>query len=341
MLKLIYKELREVVSVNIENTLSKNINAADGRASFDSACKRLLANKIILARILKECVSEYADCNVNDISEKYIEGTPQIGSVNVHTDEAPEFITGMNSEDKTIFEGTVTYDIRFRAIAPSGDGQIELIINIEAQSKFSPGYPLTKRGLYYCARLLSSQYGKEFSNSHYENLKKVYSIWICLNAPQNRQNTIMRYSVKEDSMVGYAPENVENYDLLNVIMICLGESDSENYNGLLKLLKVLLSDHIKASEKKKILSNEYDIKMTKKLESEVSDMCNIGDYYWEEAMNQGVAKGLEQGLEQAYIASIKNLMNTLHLNPEQAMDALKIPSDSRQLYLSKLNDLPS
>ncbi len=54
---------------------------------------------------------------------------------------------------------------------------IRLIINIEAQNDFYPGYPLIKRGIYYCSRMISAQYGTEFKNSHYENIKKVYSIW--------------------------------------------------------------------------------------------------------------------------------------------------------------------
>ena len=64
------------------------------------------------------------------------------------------------------------YDIRFFAIAPVSGELIRLIINIEAQNDFYPGYPLIKRGIYYCSRMISAQYGTEFTNSHYENIKK-------------------------------------------------------------------------------------------------------------------------------------------------------------------------
>lgn len=43
-----------------------------------------MANKQILAQIMKGCVNEYSDCTVDDIVEKYIEGTPEVGSVGVH-----------------------------------------------------------------------------------------------------------------------------------------------------------------------------------------------------------------------------------------------------------------
>ena len=50
-------------------------------------------------------------------------------------------ISGMETEDVTMTEGLVTYDIRFRAVVPVSGELIQLIINIEAQNDFYPGYP--------------------------------------------------------------------------------------------------------------------------------------------------------------------------------------------------------
>ena len=105
---------------------------------------------------------------------------------------------GTATEDSTITEGSVTYDIRFYAIIPGTEEKISLIINIEAQNDFYPGYPIIKRAIYYCSRMVSSQYGREFTNSHYEKIKKVYSVWICTKPPACRQNTINRYTIRED-----------------------------------------------------------------------------------------------------------------------------------------------
>ncbi len=44
-----------------ENTLAKYITAAGDKAAYDAACKRLLANKTILAWIMKSCLEEYRD----------------------------------------------------------------------------------------------------------------------------------------------------------------------------------------------------------------------------------------------------------------------------------------
>lgn len=42
-----------------ESTLAKMISTAGEKAAYDRACKRLLANKIILAWIMKSCLEEY------------------------------------------------------------------------------------------------------------------------------------------------------------------------------------------------------------------------------------------------------------------------------------------
>ncbi len=116
-------------------------------------------------------------------------------------------ITGIGTEDKKAAEGTVTYDVRFTALALVSGELIRLIINVEAQNNFYPGYPLIKRGIYYCSRMISSQYGTEFTEGHYSGIKKVYSVWICLNPPEERSNTITRYYIEEENLVGEVKEN--------------------------------------------------------------------------------------------------------------------------------------
>ena len=167
-----------------KTTLSEEIGITEGKSRYDAACKQLLAERIILAWIMKSCVEEFRDINVEEIAGKYIEGEPKVSKIPVRPDETmpesddeqPSKIKGTTTEDASVNEGTVTYDVRFDAVAPQSDGMIRLILNIEAQNKFNPGYPLIKRGIYYCSRMISAQYGTEFVDSHYEKIKKVYSI---------------------------------------------------------------------------------------------------------------------------------------------------------------------
>ncbi|MBQ7434166.1 MAG: hypothetical protein IJV50_12075 [Lachnospiraceae bacterium] len=163
----------------MHTTIAQKLQTAGLKAAYDAACKKILLEKVILAWILQQCLWEYQSCTIEEIAERYIEGTAQIDQVMVGVDEGmPTAIQGISTEDTTIQEGTVSYDIRFLATLPDSKEQVHLIINVEVQNDFYPGYPLVKRGIYYGGRMLSAQYGTEFTGSHYEKLKKVYSIFI-------------------------------------------------------------------------------------------------------------------------------------------------------------------
>ena len=324
----------------METTVAQGLHTTDDSAGYDAACKRVLSEKAILARIMKSCLEEYKECDVNDIAEKYIEGQPQVSAVPVLPDEDSTVISGMDTEDKSVREGSVTYDIRFRAIAPSSGEQIALIINVEAQNDFYPGYPLIKRGIYYCSRMISSQYGREFTGAHYEKIKKVYSIWICMNPPKVRENTITRYRLVEEHLVGEAMESVRNYDLLSIVMLCLGGPDGENYDGVLRMLDVLLSNETSEAEKRKILQDDYDIQMTRTMEQEVSVMCNLSKGIMEKGITkgrvEGRSEGMAKGMTNGILSAIKSLMETMGMTIEQAMAALKVPEDEKQKYMDLL-----
>ena len=290
--------------MNIDTTIAKNIHVAGDKARYDAVCKRLLSEKIILAWIMKNCLEEFRDCDVKEIAEKYIEGEPSVAGVPVHPDEggiqqAP-MITGVGTEDVTMTEGKVTYDIRFKASVPVSGERIQLIINIEAQNKFYPGYPLIKRALYYCSRMVSSQYGKEFTDPHYEKIKKVYSIWICMDPPKNRENSITRYYINEENLVGSVNEERSHYDLLSAVMICLGNADKSAGTDVLRLLDVLLSADTKPDEKCRILEQDFSIEMTQELESEVSLMCNLSEGVEQRGIEKGLQQGKIYGLIEAY-----------------------------------------
>ena len=123
-------------------------------------------------------------------------------------------------------------------------------------------------------------------------------------------------------------EKRENYDLLTAVIICLGHSEDEKYAGVLKLLGVLLSSEEAAFEKKKILQDEFDIKMTRELESEVSRVCNLSKGVWE--------RGMRKGMEEGFLASVQNLMESMGWSVEQAMQALRIPEAEQPIYRDNL-----
>ena len=309
--------------------MADDIVVTEGGSKYDEACKKLLANKPILARIMKYCLDEYKDCDVKDIEEKYIEGTPEIGTVGVHPDQTNAKITGMSNEDLLVNEGKVVYDIRFHAYAPRENALIKLILNVEAQYQYNQTYPLVKRGIYYVSRMISSQYGTEFTKSHYENIKKVYSIWICPKPPKEKQNTVERYSIKKENLIGESYEAMQNYDLLNVIMIHLGDENSDNHRDVIRMLDVLLSDKKTADEKIRFLEKNYAIPMTDDLYEEVESVCNLSTGIY--------LDGRKEGMENGILQSIRKLMKNASMTFEQAAEILEIPAKDYDKYRKLLD----
>lgn len=303
-------------TVEVETQLAHAIDQTEFDSRYDETAKKMLANKQVLAQIMKDCVNEYSDC------EKYIEGTPEVSTVGVHVDDtnrpkkSTDVIKGSNNEDSMLTEGKLFYDVRFDAIAPKDADSAEskeiirLIINVEAQTKFKPGYPLTKRAIYYCSRMISAQHGPIFTKSEYGKIRKVYSIWICTKPPKNFENTLTRYSIKPEQLIGEAQEETENYDLLSVVIICLGKPDTENYKGILKFMEVLLSSTRSGSEKKKIFEEEFGIAMSEELEREVLEVCNL---------SQGIrAEGIEIGEMRMLVKQVRKGRVTIEEAAEDA-----------------------
>lgn len=308
--------------------LAERIDAAGANAGLDAACKRVVANKLILAWIMKHTMREYRDYDVGIIAERFIEGDPIVSGAAVHQDEM--YIRGETAWDNTITEGTVVYDIRFRAIVPHGRGHASLIINVEAQKDFYPGYPLIKWGIYYCCRMISGQYGTEFTDSHYENIHKVYSIWICINPPKRRRYSIAEYSITENCKAGNVQEQAENYDLLSAIMICLGEASEEaESQKVIDLLNILLASEMDVKEKKKHLEQDFGIKMTKQLEEETGKMCNYSEYIEERGVEKGIERGIEKGIA-ALINTCRTLGATWDMTLKQLREQFEISEDKAE-----------
>lgn len=270
-------------------TTAAVIELAGEKQRLDAACRQLLAEKMILANIMKLVIEEYKDCTVKEIADKYIVGIPEVSTADV--DGLPSKIESVGTVDSSITEGTITYDVKFHAKLPKGKNENGIIVNIEVQNNFFPGYPLSKRAVYYSSRMISSQKGTVFHNSDYQKIRKVYSIWICPDTPSKRKNTINQYRITEKCLVGNSCDNETNYDLINYKMICLGDAAQAEPKSILHLLDILFSDKISAVEKKRICSEMYEIPMSQELEGRLDVMCD----YSEGVYRRGVAAGRKQG----------------------------------------------
>ena len=70
------------------------------------------------------------------------------------------------------------------------DGLSQIIVNVEAQKDEPTEYNILNRAIFYVSRLVSSQKEKDFVNTNYDDIKRAFSIWICMNMRQNSMNYV-------------------------------------------------------------------------------------------------------------------------------------------------------
>ena len=269
------------------NTEIKNaVNIAGDKAQYDENAKRLLGNKSILAHILTSTVEEFRDMNPVDV-EGYIEGEPCISSVPVepgltNIKQGGKRLAGLNSESADVNEGVVRFDIVFYVRLKDGVSQI--IINIEAQKDAPSGYSILNRGIFYACRLISSQKERDFVNTNYDDIKCVYTIWICMNMPEN---SLDYYQLANRKVLGSRTWEGKQ-DMINIVLIGLAKDlpmHDEKYE-LHRLLVALMSKQLTTSEKLNIIEKEYKIQVNDTLRKGVSVMCNLSQGIVDETLEK-------------------------------------------------------
>ena len=277
--------------------LKSAVMATDRDAQYDNSAKRLIAHKIIVARILVKTVEEFKGMDPLEVAA-LIEGLPYISAVPVEPGltNAVHFqngqrLVGFNTENQELNEGLVRFDIVF--YVRMKDGLSQIIINVEAQKDEPSDYKILNRAVFYVSRLISSQKERDFENSSYDDIKCVYSIWICMNMEENTMSHI--HLTKEDLIGSY--EWKGNLDLLNIIMIGLAKELPEHDEAyeLHRLLGALLSRELTVDEKLDIIGKEYDIPLEENFRKDMSTMCNLSQGVKEEGIAIGRAEG-EAGL---------------------------------------------
>ena len=285
------------------NTEIKNaVNSAGDKAQYDENAKRLLGNKSILAHILTSTVEEFRDMNPADV-EGYIEGEPCISSVPVepgltNIKQGGKRLAGLNSESIDINEGTVRFDIVFYVRLKDGVSQI--IINIEAQKDAPSGYSILNRGIFYACRLISSQKERDFVNTNYDDIKCVYTIWICMNMPEN---SLDYYQLANRKVLGSRTWEGKQ-DMINIVLIGLAKDlpmHDEKYE-LHRLLVALMSKQLTTSEKLNIIEKEYKIQVNDTLRKDVSVMCNLSQGIVDETLEKVVLNMHKLGYTSEQIA---------------------------------------
>ena len=231
-------------------SLSVTVSVTDDKAKYNDNVRRVLSEKLVLAHILVNVAKEFKGMQPEEVAGM-IEGEPQVASIPVNPGETNNpHIKGTDTVDAISYEGMIQFDIRFDVSYPERTETVRLLIGIEAQNDYYPGYKIVTRGVFYGARMISAQLDTEFRNSDYDSIKKVYSIWICMDVPKYAENTITAYEIQKRDIVGNFPEERTRYDLMSIITICLSSAVAEEKEELKlhRLLGTLLSSEMKPAE---------------------------------------------------------------------------------------------
>ena len=307
------------------------VTAADQGTQYDESAKRLLGQKSILAQILVRMVDEFKGMNPRYV-ETLIEGEPYISRIplepgltnqevmrtgqtgtNIEIEKekltAEEVkqnisrkeklksgsrIAGLNTENQEHAEGLVRFDIVF--YVRMKDGLSQIIINVEAQKDEPQRYGILNRAVFYVSRLISSQKERDFENTEYDDIKRVYSIWVCMNM---EENSLSHIHLVKDDLVGYHDWRGK-LDLFNIVMIGLAKElpgQGEQYE-LHRLLGALFAEGLTAGERLNIIKEEYDIPIEQNIEQEVDVMCNLSQGIKEAGIEEGRKEGREEGREE-------------------------------------------
>ncbi|MCM1541851.1 MAG: hypothetical protein NC121_11385 [Blautia sp.] len=290
----------------MDTEIKNAVSAADEDAQYDDKAKRLLGNKIILAHILVKTVDEFKGMKPEDVVS-YIEGEPFIsvvpvepGLTNVAKEENGQRIVGLNTENAEINEGLIRFDIIFYVRMKDGISQV--IVNVEAQKDEPTGYHILNRAVFYVSRLVSSQKERDFVKTNYNDIRRVFSIWVCMNMDENSMAYV---HLAKDELLGSYPWK-GRLDLLNIVLIGIANElpEHDDKYELHRLLSTLLSMELSVEEKLGIIKSEYSISIDDKLRKDVSAMCNLSQGIRDDANAKVIMNMHRKGYTLEQIAEI-------------------------------------
>ena len=131
--------------------------------------------------------------------------------------------------------------------------------------------------------------------------------------------------------MGSVKERKADYDLMAAVMICLGK-EADSGTDLLKLLNVLLSTETGSQDKCQILEEDFHIRMTLALESEVSLMCNLSKGVEEKGIEKGRQEGRQEGII-AMVSALKDLQIADSIILIKIQEKFHLAEETAKMYL--------
>ncbi len=230
--------------------------------TYDKPFKKLFSDKVFLAPVLKNIVPEYKNLELEDI-EKLIT-TDSAVDVNPQVYNSEDF--GKGSEMVT------HYDVLVSCALPGGKVIcVGFYFDLEMQRESEPEYPVVKRGVYYCCRLVSRQI-ERLGKESYNQIKPVYSVWVMLNnIPEGLENSIYTlelsgHSNKETADIAGLNKQA---DLIHLSLVYLSEDFryEKNQDDLISYLQSVFMNKVSTASLIHIMS------IPEKLKRRLMSLC--------------------------------------------------------------------
>ena len=317
------------------NTVGHAIN--NDKSNLDAGCKALLGCTAVAAFIVKNCIPEFRDMSLEEIQEYIIykkaksQMTPEeLAKIQANNtspveigchivDDLPDKLNEKNVESKSTNEGTIYYDVLFDIGMPGGESPpSRVIVDIEAQNHFNPGYSMLKRGSFYCGRMISAQKETVFRNSDYNKLQKVYSIWLCIAPDEKVRGVCNTYSMSETCLAKEHHFPKKQYDNFCIIIACL--QDKQSANNMVRFFSSVFDNDMPVEEKLD-LARECGLQVTADVKEGINQMCNYSDY----VEQKGIEKGRIETLYESVVKLVRSGTRTL----DAALDVLQVSDDIR------------
>lgn len=273
------------------------------RHTKDIDAKWILRHCDVLAKIVQYAIPEFKDCSYNEIVGTIPVDTIKIGEVAVNSD----FVKLDSNEIPRLNEKPIVFDVLFR------DTRYNLMIDIEPQGTFNPGYSLVKRGMYYLSRMLSSQLIPK-KDTNYNALRKCYSIWLCFDLLSNSKTNAVgehRYKMRHVTEDG-TEFPVGDADLMELIIVRAGGQCDLN-RTLREFITALFRDT------DKLASYLAESEECKDIIKEANTMCNWGEMRETQGRAMEIIRmGQKYNLSRECI--IRDLMDECHFSRDEAED---------------------
>ena len=295
--------------------LEKQIDTYNNDLRYDIQSKKLIGTKSVLAQIFRLCVLEFKGMEVEEIKKcildiQVLSKEVSEGYSNKNT-EQEEKVLLLSSESKVEGEKTIFYDIRTIVKNPKYNKKdknsyetMELVMNIEVQVDGKHlDYILERRSVYYASRSISDQLGLVTKKTNYNQLNKVYSIWILLGEEEDKIRHVQLKDQENEVML--------EADLLHLIYIRLSNKKYQGEKDNIFHLLHSFYDIMQLEARKQELAYYFDFSKEEKLEEGVRNVANLGTYvgkqYESIGERRGIAIGEARGESRGILSSAKKL----------------------------------